>query len=262
MRVRERLRHILSAVEREGELTVEEACRRFGTSPATIRRDFQKLHQRGEVEKTWGGVQLRTRSFNLMPPYPEREVRQTRAKEMIAAAAVALVEEGDVVFIDGGTTTVHLAPGLAHRRVRVVTNSLGVAREIERLRRNRVGAEVYLTGGMLFPNSELVVGLQALRTLSDYHAQWCFLSGSGIDAEGVSNHDERVVEVERMMVARADRVALLADHTKVGVRSMVAICGLSELDVWVTDTVPTEVGLRQALSQEEVRVLAADGSAG
>ncbi len=255
MRVRERLRHILAVVEREGELTVEEACKRFGTSPATIRRDFQKLHQRGEVEKTWGGVQLRTRSFNLMPPYPEREIRQTRAKEQIATAAAAMVAEGDVVFIDGGTTTVHLAAGLAHRRVRIVTNSIGVAREIERLRRGRVGAEVYLTGGMLFPNSELLVGQQALRALADYHAQWCFLSASGLDAAGPSNHDERVVEVERAMIARADRVALLADHTKVGVRSMVAICSTEDLDAWITDVSPVDKLLCEALTNSGVRVI-------
>lgn len=256
MRVRDRLREILALVEREGELSVEEACQRFGSSPATIRRDFLKLHQRGEVEKTWGGIQLRSRSFNLMPPYPEREIRQTRAKEQIAHAAAALIEDGDVVFIDGGTTTVHLASGLAHRRIRVVTNSLAVGREMERLRRGRVGAEVYMTGGMLFPNSELMVGMQALRTISDYHAQWCFLSASGIDSEGISNHDERVVAVERAMIARSAQVALLADHSKVGVRSMVAICPLEDLDVWVTDSVPAPGELLTALEKTQVRVLA------
>lgn len=255
MRVRERLRQMLAAVEREGELTVEDACKRFGASPATIRRDFQKLHQRGEVEKTWGGVQLRTRSFNLMPPYPEREVRQSRAKQRIANTAVTLVAEGDVVFIDGGTTTVHLAAGLAHRRVRIVTNSMAVAREIERLRRGRMGAEVYLAGGMLFPNSELLVGYQTLRTLADYHAQWCFLSASGLDVEGPSNHDERVVEIERAMMARSDKVALLADHSKVGFRSMVSICPMADLDVWVTDLLPENERLGESLRVNAVQVM-------
>ncbi|GAB4249188.1 MAG: DeoR/GlpR family DNA-binding transcription regulator [Candidatus Methylacidiphilales bacterium] len=258
MRVRERLRQMLAAVEREGELTVQDACKRFGASPATIRRDFQKLHQRGEVEKTWGGIQLRTRSFNLMPPYPEREVRQTRAKQLIANAAATLVAEGDVVFIDGGTTTFHLAAGLAHRRVRIVTNSIGVAREIERLRRGRVGAEVYLAGGMLFPNSELLVGYQTLRTLADYHAQWCFLSASGLDEEGPSNHDERVVEVERAMIAGADQLALLVDHSKVGIRSMVAICPMTDLDVWVTDRMPEQESISEALKKNSVRVMPTD----
>jgi DeoR/GlpR family transcriptional regulator of sugar metabolism len=236
MNHRERLKRILAAVESGDELTVDQACHRYKASPATIRRDFQRLHAAGKVDKTWGGIKARGRSFNLMPPYPVRETRQTSAKKAIATRAAALVCEGDVVFIDGGTTTFHLAPHLALKRIRVITNSLVIAHEIDRLRHDRTGAEVYLTGGMLFPQSELLVGPQARETILKYHAQWVFLSVGGLDHQGASNHEERIVDIERAMIDAAERVALLADRSKCGIRSMVHVCGWDEVDAWITDT--------------------------
>jgi DeoR/GlpR family transcriptional regulator of sugar metabolism len=235
MNHRERIRRILAALENGEELTVAQACRRFKASAATIRRDFQRLHAEGRVDKTWGGVKIRGRSFNLMPPYPVRESRQTAAKKEIALRAAALVQEGDVIFIDGGTTTSHLTPHLALKRIRIITNSLVIAHDTDRLRKDRPGAEVYLTGGMLFPQSELLVGPQARETLRHYHAQWVFLSAAGMDEQGASNHEERIVEIERAMIEQAERIALLADQSKCGIRSMVHVCSWDEVDVWVTD---------------------------
>lgn len=235
MNHRERLKRILAALDNGEELTVDQACRRFKASPATIRRDFQRLHAEGRVDKTWGGVKARGRSFNLMPPYPVRETRQTASKKSIAARAATLVRDGDVVFIDGGTTTAHLAPLLAPLRIRVITNSLVIAHDMDRQQRNGPGAEVYLTGGMLFPQSELLVGPQARQTLQQYHAQWVFLSCGGLDHRGASNHEERIVDIEQTMIAQAERVAILADRSKCGIRSMVHLCAWEDVDAWITD---------------------------
>jgi len=254
MNYRERIRRILAAIESGEELAVDQASRRFKVSPATIRRDFQRLHAEGRVDKTWGGIKARGRSFNLMPPYPVRESRQTAAKKDIAARAAALVQDGDVVFIDGGTTTSHLPPHLACKRIRVITNSLVIAHTMDRLRKDRPGAEVYLAGGMLFPQSELLVGPQARETLSQYHAQWAFLSAGGIDPRGASNHEERIVDVERTMIGNAERVALLADRSKCGIRSMVHVCTWEEIDAWVTDT-PAAHPCVQAAEKAGVNVI-------
>jgi DeoR/GlpR family transcriptional regulator of sugar metabolism len=252
---RERRKRILASLESGGELTVEDACARFKASPATIRRDFLRLQAENLVEKTWGGVRARGRGFHLMPPYPEREVRQIEAKKRIARRAAALVREGDVVFIDGGTTTVHLAALLALRRIRIITNSLAIAHDVDRTRRDRPGAEIYLTGGLLFPQSELLVGPRALETLALYHAQWAFLSVGGLDERGASNHDERIVQVERAMIGGADRVALLADASKCGARSMVQLCGWDEVDVWVADGPALPKSLSAALRRAKVQLL-------
>ncbi len=255
MNYRDRLKQIMAKLADGEELTVEQASQLFSASQATIRRDFQRLHASGEVEKTWGGVRLRGRGFNLMPPFPERQIRQNEAKAAIAAKAASLVRDGDVVMIDGGTTTVHMAAALASRAIRIVTNSMIIAHEIDRLRGRKEGAEVYLAGGHLFPQSELLVGRQARTMIESYHAQWAFISLSGIDEKGVTNHEERVVEIERAMMDHAEKVVLVADHSKCGIRSMVHLCELDEADLWVTDRAPEKGKLLKALRKADVELM-------
>jgi DeoR/GlpR family transcriptional regulator of sugar metabolism len=254
MNSRERQKEILRLIENGEELLVDQACRHCGASPATIRRDFLRLEAEQRVEKTWGGVRARGRAFNLMPPYPERLSRQTESKKRIARTAANLVQDGDVLFIDGGTTTVHLAPFLASKKIRVVTNSLVIAHDMDRARKGSAGAEVFLTGGLLFPQSELLVGPRARETLQAYRAQWAFLSVSGLDLRGASNHEERIVEVERAMIEGCERLALLADHSKCGIRSMVHLCDWSEVDVWVTDQNPGKSPLTRAIRKAGVQI--------
>jgi len=254
---RERWKKILATLESGEELTVERACQLCGASPATIRRDFQRMDRDHLVEKTWGGAKARGRTFNLMPPYPERETRQIESKKQIALRAAALVSEGDVVFIDGGTTTVHMAAPLALKKIRVVTNSLVIAHEIDRCRKGTTGAEVYLTGGLLFPQSELLVGPRARETLEEYRAQWAFLSVGGLDLRGASNHEERIVEVERAMIDGCEHLAVLADQSKCGIRSMVHLCGWKEVDAWITDVPQSRSPLVRAAKQAGVDILVA-----
>lgn len=257
MNYRDRLKQIMAKLADGEELTVEEAAPLFSASQATIRRDFQRLHARGEVEKTWGGVRLRGRGFNLMPPFPERQIRQNDAKAAIAAKAASLVRDGDVVMIDGGTTTVHMAAALAGRAVRIVTNSMVIAHEVDRARGRSEGAEVYLAGGHLFPQSELLVGRQARAMIESYHAQWAFISLSGIDASGVTNHEERIVEIERAMMEHAEKIVLVADHSKCGIRSMVHLCHLDEVDLWITDKAPEKGKINKALRKAGVEIVLA-----
>lgn len=243
---RERLRAIRLHLAEKGELGLEEAARLYGGSVATVRRAFARLAGAGEAERTWGGLKP-VGAGAAMVPFAERAARLAREKAGIARAAASLLREGDVVMIDGGTTTLHLAPLVAPRRVRVVTNSLAVAHRIDVERRGRAGAEVFLTGGQLFPESGLLTGLQARAALRGWSAAWVFLSCAGVDAAGATNSNESVVEVEREMIARADRVALLADHTKIGKVSFARLCAWAEVDVVVTDRPVADAAVREAI---------------
>lgn len=249
MNYRERARRILSLLDKHEELSVAEASHVLKVSPATIRRDFQRLQAEARADKTWGGIKARGRSFNLMPPYPWRENHQTTAKKAIGTRAADLVREGEVIFIDGGTTTSHLAPLLAHKRIRVITNSLVIAHVMDRQRAGGPGAEVYLCGGMVFPQSELVVGPQARQTIEQYHAQWVFLSAAGLDTSGISNHEELIVDIERTMIRQSERVCILADRSKCGIRSMVHLCSWAEVDFWVTDAASGHPCVQSAIEQ-------------
>lgn len=233
-----RFREIVALLREREELTVEEACAHFGISQATARRDFVALVESGKAEKTWGGVRSLDPNTAAMLPSGVREEIYTEEKRRIAARAATLCKDGDIIFIDGGTTTLHLARWFADRPLRIVTNSLLIAHEIDRLRTGPGGAEVFLTGGYLYPRSGLLVGPEATASLQKYQANVAFLSVGGIGEEGISNNHHLVVEVERVMISRAERVILLADHSKFGHRELIAECGWDDVDILVTDSVP------------------------
>lgn len=238
----ERQRALIALVERQGDLTLEEACRSFAISPATVRRDFTEIVARGAAEKTWGGLRKNTSGVAVsddMVPSGLRETLNVALKERIARAASALVQEGDVLAIDGGTTTLCMAPHLANRRVRIITNSLLIAHRIDRLRTTREGAEVFLTGGLLYPGSGSLLGPQTVDNLGQYHTRWAFLSCGGLDAEGTTNTNQLVVEAERAMVHMAERAVILADSSKWHKRDMVRACRWDQIAMLVTDTAPT-----------------------
>jgi len=234
---KQRERDILSLVEARGELSTGEVCRRFSISPATARRIFARLAAGGAVEKTWGGLARRGPSGDMLPS-GLRDGLQSAEKDAIARAGAALVADGDVVVIDGGTTTLRLAPHLADRPVRIVTNSILIAHRIDQLRSGPSGAEVFLTGGYLFPGSGLLVGPEAVANLRQYHSRWAFLSSGGLDPAGATNTNRLVVESEQAMIAQTENAVILADSGKWDRRDMVRQCAWGEIGWLVTDRLP------------------------
>lgn len=228
---------ILKLLAKVGSLTVEQAVEQFAASLATVRRDFNELADAGLVQRVRGGIRLL--EGDQSRPFSFREIQFREEKLMIARQAATMLAPGNVVFIDGGTTTLQLASCLPPIPLRVITNSLRLAAAMESSASNRATQELFLTGGFLFPGSGLLVGPSAQNGLSQYHANWAMLSVSGISESGFYNDNEHVVESERVMIANADRVVVLADHSKIGKHAMCHISDLTQIDVLVTDANPT-----------------------
>jgi DeoR/GlpR family transcriptional regulator of sugar metabolism len=210
-------------------------------SPATTRRMFAQITAGGHAEKTWGGLKRLGygRSVeNNMTPSSLRDKLNAKAKEIIACHAAKLVKDGDVVAIDGGTTTLRLAPYLVNRPIRILTNSILIAHRIEQLRSGTRGAEVFLTGGFLYPDSGLLVGPQAVANLKEYHSRWAFLSVGGLDSLGATNNNQLVVESERAIIEHTDHAVILADHSKWGHRDMIRQCEWDDISHIITDRKP------------------------
>ena len=235
MSQRKRLQAILDQLQSTSELTVDEACKLFDASPATIRRDFNLLTSNGEVEKTWGGIARKESLQSDMKPLGFRQTQHVLEKKAIAESAASLIKDGEVVIIDGGTTTFEMAALLANRKVRIITNSLLIAHEIHQQRQGWIGPEVFLTGGFLYPDSGLIVGPEANKNLLQYHADWAFLSVGGIDQEVITNSNQLVVETEQTMIAQSDKAVLLADFSKIGTRSMMKMCEPNEIHLLITN---------------------------
>jgi DeoR/GlpR family transcriptional regulator of sugar metabolism len=247
----ERHNRIHNQLRRHGVLSQEAAVRLTGASPATIRRDFDKLTAQHGVIRVHGGLRLPPAFHDT--PFASREIRNAAAKSAIARRAVQLLREGDVIVIDGGTTTFQLAACLPRMKLRIITNSIRLAAALDE-RSTDAGWEVFLTGGLLYPQSGLLVGPVAQNNLAQYHAHWAFLSVGGITQDGVFNTNEQVVESEKVMISHADQVVILADHSKIGSRAMCQVCPLASIDALLTDR-PPPAPMHRAMRRAGVDVL-------
>jgi DeoR/GlpR family transcriptional regulator of sugar metabolism len=257
MNTSERDDRILASLAEKNFLSVEEAAALTTSSLATVRRDFQRLSDARQMQRVRGGA--RPIRNEPMTPFALREVQYSREKEMLARAAAELFSPNDVLIIDGGTTTFHLGRCLPDIPLRIITNSLRLASVLDDQSRTHSGLEVYLTGGYLYPNSGLLVGPGAQASLSQYHAQWALLSVGGVSEEGFFNTSEVVVETERRMIEHADRVIVLADHSKIDKRSMCQVCPLGEVDYLITDAYPATAAALRRLGDAGLQIITAGG---
>lgn len=243
------LRH-LNAVH---QLDVHEAATLLDASPVTLRRDFNALADRGIVERVRGGI--RSLPSGSMNSFSARESKYAAEKAEIARKAARLLTPGDVVIIDGGTTTFHLHALLPSIPLQIITNSLPLASALENRRGAQTNPEIILTGGVLYPESGLLVGPGVQRSLKEYHADWTFLSVGGIDLGGVTNSNELVSDVERAMIECAKQVAVLADSSKIGARALSRVCGLDPIDLIVTSSKARNTKATKEIESSGVRVI-------
>jgi DeoR/GlpR family transcriptional regulator of sugar metabolism len=249
----ERHDYLLSLLAERPVLSVAHAVHLSGASYATVRRDFDRLADQGLVERTRGGI--RRKETPGMMPFSLRQVQHSAEKEKLARKAASLLCPGHVVMVDGGTTTFHLATCLPEFPLRVITNSMRLAAALDARRARHPGLEIFLSGGQLTPESGgLLVGRGAEHTLSQYHADITFLAVGGICEEGLYNTNEQVVEVEQKMIARADAVVVMADHTKIGRRSMCHVCALKEIDRLITDAYAKSAPFLSRLAKMSIAV--------
>jgi DeoR/GlpR family transcriptional regulator of sugar metabolism len=257
MKRRLRQRQILDLLRTDPELSVEEACTRLGASPATVRREFVQLAADGKVEKTWGGIRAKAETLSPLgpPAFAKRLGENAAEKRAIAQAAAALLAEGDVVMIDGGTTTYQLCEFIALKRLRIITNSVVIAQAVDRIKGGQRGAEVYLTGGILQPESGIVAGPPAEAFLRRYHANWAFLGAAGLDARSATNYNEAVLASEHLMIEQSSRIAILVDHTKLGQEAMCNLCPLSKVDRVITGQCKESARIVRGLARAKIEVI-------
>ncbi len=238
MRREERQSRIIDYVESAGYMSHADGMRLFNASPATIRRDFSELADAGRAERMRGGLRKAASSSGMMTPFSLREIQFSKEKEAMAKAAAVLLQPGDVIIVDGGTSTFHLAQQLPDFRLRIITNSVRLAVYLDEKYSSRETLEVFLTGGYFYPKSYMLTGPQAKASLSQYHAKWAFLSAGGVNERGVSNNNEFAVECEKVMIENSEHVAILADHSKIGRQAMCQVCPLEKVSFLITDRHP------------------------
>jgi len=227
----ERRARIVERVRSEGCVRAAELSAEFGVSSDTIRRDLDELARAGLLARVHGGA--------LPPgpaapgPYAARRRRDVAAKAEIARAAAALARDGQVIVLDGGTTTVEVARCLAPElRADVVTNSPPVAVALA----DRPGVVVTLVGGCLRPEALVTVGAETVAALQGVRADLCYLGVCALHPEiGITCTDLEERHVKRAMIDGSAQVVALANAEKLGTAGPYVIGELGDLTHLVTE---------------------------
>ena len=228
-----RMEEITKILERDGSVDVNNLSKSLGVTAKTIRQDFDRLEEIGLLERVHGGAVLK-QNGNGIYPIQQRKQRNLAEKVRIAEAALALIDEGDTVILDGGSTTLELAKRLGEKRVVVVTNDLLIAGELLQ----KEGVTLYVTGGKLRREGIFtLLGREAERTVRKYNANKLFLGTSALDfAQGLMVLSEDEAEIKKAMIASATRVIALVDHSKFHKLAFVSFATLREVDLVITDS--------------------------
>ncbi len=225
---------IVEEIRRRGAVRVSELTELLEVSDMTIRRDLDVLAASGLVDKVHGGATARGRPSTDEPGFEAKSHRQLREKEAIAQAASGLVQPGQAIALTAGTTTWRLAHHLLHvPDLTVVTNSIQVANVLHAALRPDL--TVVLTGGVRTP-SDALVGPVAMTTLRSLHVDTLFMGVHGMTADaGFTTPNLLEAETNQALIHSAERVVVVADHTKWGVRGLSRIARLDQADALVTD---------------------------
>jgi len=203
----------------------------MGVSDSTIRRDLELLEDQGATRRIHGGV-LFVGAAPKVPHFESREPAQWNLKKVIAQTAAALVEDGDTVLLDGGSTTYEVARLLVGRPLHVVTNSLPVAN----LFASNSNSDLVLIGGNVCPRTGVVRGPYADQMLSQVRVRKTILSTAAVCEEGFFNNNMLLIETERAMMRAGKEVIVVVDSTKFGNQSLGHVCSLSTVDHVVVDS--------------------------
>ncbi|MFS0821205.1 DeoR/GlpR family DNA-binding transcription regulator [Bacillus sp. 1P02SD] len=225
----ERHRLILSLLKEHGVVKLQELIERTNSSESTIRRDLVQLEQENQLKRVHGGAAL-LQGNRTEPSYKEKTAKNIKEKMAIAKFASQLIQEGDSIFLDAGTTTQELIPFLDHEGLTVVTNGVHL---IEPLLEK--GIATYLIGGIIKPQTKAMIGSRALSSLNLYRFDKCFLGVNGIDLKyGFTTPDPEEALIKQTAMGLAKKSFILADHSKFNEVSFSKISSLKDA-VLITD---------------------------
>ena len=230
-RMLEMERYILN----QGAATMDELRLHFDVSMNTVRRDVAELLKRGTVEKVYGGVCAR-KNEQALTPYEVRRRGSEDAKVAIGKRAAELVSDGDIIFIDSGTTTLHMIDFLADKRdLTIITNNL------EAINRALPYENITIIAlpGQVRRKPHSFTGDDAVRYLRRFNVRIAFMAATGLSSHGVTNSSPMEYEIKKCAVESAETTVLLISHTKFGVTGLMTFAQLEDFDCLVTDEAPS-----------------------
>ncbi|WP_276352149.1 DeoR/GlpR family DNA-binding transcription regulator [Cohnella caldifontis] len=249
----ERQEKLLQYINKKKKANVQELSRMFDVSKVTIRRDLDELAGKGLVVKTHGGVLSTANNLSFEIPSSSKFEANSAAKKKIGAAAAAAIDDGDIIVLDAGSTTLEIAKHLKSKDVTILTNDIKIAMETA----HKNGVKLVVSGGEILNESVYtLVGGQAAEFFKKVHVNKTFLGCDAIDLQfGISNRTMQEVEVKRAMIDAADEVIVVTDGSKLNKKVFCFLCEISVIDKLVIDEI--EDAYKLELEKHGVEVIVA-----
>jgi DeoR family fructose operon transcriptional repressor len=239
----QRRQAILAEVSERSAVAADELAREFDVSVETIRRDLRDLQRQGLLDRVYGGA-TRPAGRSSEGSFAARSTRNIEAKRAIATLAASLVEPGETIVIDIGTTALEVARALPPAfHGRVLTNSVPAALELS----SREQIETMLCGGQVRPGDAACSGGHAEAFFAEFYADRAFLGSGGVHPEaGLTDYYPAEVVVRRTIIAHTAVSYVLADSSKLGTIAVHRVCSLDRVAAVLTDDASTDAGTEQA----------------
>ena len=242
---------ITQMLEQQQAITNNELMECFGISIETVRRDLAYLEKQGVLTRVYGGA-VKKEAVRTEPLYTNRQQKNNEEKQKIAEAAQELIEPDDIVFFDLGTTVEAVAKRLdTTKNIHAFTNAIRTAVTL-----SEKCAGVILTGGRIRRGELSLSGTLAENNISNFNIDKAVIGAAGITDEGISDFIADEAGLRSRIIDNADKVIVLADYSKFGVRAMCRVSHLEEIDVLITDDKAPKDFLRK-IEKMGIRVIVA-----
>jgi DeoR family ulaG and ulaABCDEF operon transcriptional repressor len=237
----EREKLILETLNRRGFISFQDLEQRIAASPATIRRDLERMMSAGLLTRVRGGAKKNApKNAQRQPPesahltgvpFDENVNLRKAEKEAIGRAAAKLCNAGEAIVIDGGSTTLQMCPHLRGLNLQALTNSLRIVSALLA----QPGTRVLVPAGQVFPEQNIILSASSDDGMQRFHAPKLFMSAAAVGSAGLMQADITLVGAERRLIDRTDEIIVLVDSSKFDGPSGHIVCRLDEIDVLNTD---------------------------
>lgn len=221
-------------IHQKNSVTMEELQEQFGISMNTVRRDVAQLVTQGSVKKVYGGVCAR-QTHPLLTPYDVRRINNLEAKASIGRKAATLVHEGDIIFIDSGTTTLQMIDYLQEiPNLTIITNNLDAIIRAKAY----PNITILILPGHYDRKTNSFIDSDAAPFLKRYNIHTAFMAATGISAHGVSNSSPPEFQIKQSAVEACEQAILLVSHDKFGVTGLLTYASVDQFHAVITDQKP------------------------
>src|SRR5699024_4864190 len=229
-----RIKYIQDYISKNQSASLDELVKKFDVSKNTIRRDVQEIVDEGNFKKVYGGVAVKAKPLES---FQDRQVKNKSVKNKIGELAATYIAEGDILFIDSGTTTLELFEYIKEKKLTILTNNIEfIVNSIPYPNLN-----VISTGGILERETNSFINYQNIDLLQTYNVNKAFMASTGVSfSNGVTNSSPHETKLKQIIIKKASKNFLLIDHSKFDHYGLMTYCKLKDIHCIITDLNPTE----------------------